>query len=134
MAVLLPVGTRKGLFLLSSDDRKSWKVEGPLLEGWAVYHAIVDHRNGTFHAATNNPFYGATVHRSSDRWKLPPYTQLFVHAYSAPASASRTAWYTDQPGRRGPSTSQLCKESPLRSRNRPLRVPTGKSVAMRGTR
>src|SRR5438034_9573630 len=69
MAVLLPVGTRKGLFLLSSDDRKSWKVEGPLLQGWAVYHAIVDPRDGTFHAATNNPFHGATVHRSSDRGK-----------------------------------------------------------------
>ena len=69
MAALLPVGTRKGLFLLSSDDGKSWEVEGPLLQGWAVYHAIVDPRDETLHAATNNPFYGATVHRSSDRGK-----------------------------------------------------------------
>jgi photosystem II stability/assembly factor-like uncharacterized protein len=69
MAVLLPVGTRKGLFLLRSDDRKTWEVEGPLLEGWAVYHAMVDPRDGTFHAATNNPFYGATVHRSADGGK-----------------------------------------------------------------
>ena len=69
MGVVLPVGTRKGLFLLSSADRKSWDVEGPLLQGWAVYHAIVDPRDGTFHAATNNPFYGATVHRSTDQGK-----------------------------------------------------------------
>jgi len=69
MAVLLPVGTRKGLFLLRSDDRKTWDVEGPLLEGWSVYHAMVDPRDGTFHAATNNPFYGATVHRSADGGK-----------------------------------------------------------------
>jgi photosystem II stability/assembly factor-like uncharacterized protein len=67
MGVVLPVGTRKGLFLLSSADRSSWDVEGPLLQGWAVYHAIVDPRDGTLHAATNNPFYGATVHRSSDQ-------------------------------------------------------------------
>jgi photosystem II stability/assembly factor-like uncharacterized protein len=66
MGVLLPVGTRKGLFLLRSDDRQSWDVEGPLLPGWAVYHAIVDQRDGTLHAATNNAFYGATVHRSND--------------------------------------------------------------------
>lgn len=66
MGVLLPVGTRKGLFLLHSDDRQSWDVEGPLLPGWAVYHAIVDQRDGTLHAATNNAFYGATVHRSND--------------------------------------------------------------------
>ena len=69
MGVLVPVGTRKGLFLLSSDDGKSWEVDGPLLQGWAVYHAIVDPRDETLHAATNNPFYGATVHRSSDRGK-----------------------------------------------------------------
>src|SRR4051794_17848854 len=69
MAVLLPVGTRKGLFLLRSDDRKTWDVEGPLLEGWSVYHAMVDPRDGTLHAATNNPFYGATVHRSPDGGK-----------------------------------------------------------------
>jgi photosystem II stability/assembly factor-like uncharacterized protein len=66
MGVLLPVGTRKGLFLLRSDDRQSWDVEGPLLPGWAIYHAIVDQRDGTLHAATNNAFYGATVHRSKD--------------------------------------------------------------------
>jgi len=66
MGVLLPVGTRKGLFLLRSDDRQSWEVEGPLLPGWAIYHAVVDQRDGTLHAATNNAFYGATVHRSKD--------------------------------------------------------------------
>ena len=66
MGVLLPVGTRKGLFLLGSDDRQSWDVEGPLLPGWAIYHAIVDQRDGTLHAATNNAFYGATVHRSKN--------------------------------------------------------------------
>src|SRR5207302_4609142 len=39
MAALLPVATRKGLFLLRGDDaRESWDVEGPLLPGWAHYH------------------------------------------------------------------------------------------------
>ena len=66
MSVLLPIGTRKGLFLLRGDRGASWDVEGPLLPGWSVYHAIVDPRDGVLHSATNNPFYGATVHRSSD--------------------------------------------------------------------
>src|SRR5205823_6553879 len=67
--VLLPVGTRKGLFLARSEDGASWQVEGPLLPGWSVYHAIVDARDGALHAATNNPFYGATTHRSDDSGK-----------------------------------------------------------------
>jgi photosystem II stability/assembly factor-like uncharacterized protein len=68
MGALLPVGTRKGLFLVRSENG-SWEVEGPLLPGWAVYHAIVDPRDSVLYAATNNPFYGATVHRSTDLGK-----------------------------------------------------------------
>src|SRR5918996_1675532 len=66
MAVLLPIGTRKGLFLLRGDDGASWDVEGPLLPGWAVYHAVVDPRDGVLYGATNNFLYGANVHRSND--------------------------------------------------------------------
>jgi hypothetical protein len=67
MSTFLPIGTKKGLFLLRGDDeRASWEVEGPVLAGWAVYHALRDPRDGTFYAATNNPFYGATVHRPRD--------------------------------------------------------------------
>ena len=67
MGTLLPVGTKKGLFLLrGGDGNESWRVEGPVLPGWSVYHAIVDPRDGALYAATNNFFYGATVHRSDD--------------------------------------------------------------------
>jgi photosystem II stability/assembly factor-like uncharacterized protein len=66
MGVLLPIGTRKGLFLVRSANGDGWDVDGPLLPGWSVYHALVDPRDGVLYAATNNPFYGATVHRSSD--------------------------------------------------------------------
>jgi photosystem II stability/assembly factor-like uncharacterized protein len=70
MAVVLPVGTRKGLFLLRSEDgRATWKVDGPLLPGWSVYHATVDPRDGVLYAATKNFVYGTTVHRSGDLGK-----------------------------------------------------------------
>ena len=62
------VGTRKGLFLLEGDeDRRGWALRGPYLSGWSVFHAVVDPRDGTIHAATNSDVYGATVHRSSNR-------------------------------------------------------------------
>jgi photosystem II stability/assembly factor-like uncharacterized protein len=64
--VAVLAGTKKGLFLLRSDDRRRWELEGPLLDGWSVYHAIIDARDGTLHACTNHEVYGATVHRSRD--------------------------------------------------------------------
>jgi photosystem II stability/assembly factor-like uncharacterized protein len=70
MSLVILAGTRKGLFLLRGDEgRRSWKVEGPLLSGWEVYHAMLDSRDGTLYAATQSYAYGATVHRSSDLGK-----------------------------------------------------------------
>jgi photosystem II stability/assembly factor-like uncharacterized protein len=67
VAVLVLVGTRKGLFLLSGDEsRRDWKLDGPFLTGWSVFHAVRDPRDGALLAASNNEVYGATVHRSED--------------------------------------------------------------------
>jgi photosystem II stability/assembly factor-like uncharacterized protein len=84
------VGTSKGLFRLEGDDdRRKWRVEGPLLGGWGVYHATVDTRNGAIYAAANNHTYGPTVQRSTDggkTWKrskklvLPERSKLMVNA------------------------------------------------------
>lgn len=92
------VGTRKGLFSLEGDDdRRKWQAEGPLLEGWGVYHAVVDARDGTLYAAANHVVYGPTVQRSTDRgttWRrskqlhLPEASGLMVNA----------AWHIE-PGR-----------------------------------
>jgi hypothetical protein len=61
------VRTRKGLLLRSCDrERVSWGVEGPILEGWGVFHATVDALNGTMFAATDHMIYGPTVQRSGD--------------------------------------------------------------------
>jgi photosystem II stability/assembly factor-like uncharacterized protein len=67
MGAAVLVGTRKGLFVLTSDEsRREWALEGPHLTGWEVFHAMRDPRTGSLHAATNNWVYGATAHRSSD--------------------------------------------------------------------
>jgi hypothetical protein len=68
--VLLLCGTRKGLFLLHGDeDRAAWQLEGPLLTGWSVYHAIRDRCDGSLQVAANNFVYGGTFQRSADEGK-----------------------------------------------------------------
>ncbi len=65
--VVLLVGTRKGLFLASSSgERRAWRLEGPHLAGYEVYHAILDPRDlRTAYAATRHAVWGVHVHRLS---------------------------------------------------------------------
>jgi photosystem II stability/assembly factor-like uncharacterized protein len=65
--VILMVGTRKGCFLLESDqNRLDWNVHGPFCEGWPIYHVIYDHATGAIYAAAASEWHGATVWRSPD--------------------------------------------------------------------
>ena len=64
---LLLVGTRKGCFLLESDDeRRDWSVRGPLCESWPVYHAVHDPASGAIYAAAASEWHGSAVWRSDD--------------------------------------------------------------------
>jgi photosystem II stability/assembly factor-like uncharacterized protein len=112
VGVLLLVGTRKGLFLLrSNDDRRNWELDGPLLTGWSVFHAMQDARDGDLYVAANNFVYGGTVQRSSDggrTWKrseglgLPEETGLKLeevwHVEPGHASEPDTLWLGATPG------------------------------------
>lgn len=98
------VGTRKGLFVLAADGRRrSWRLEGPHLEGWEVHHAVADPRDGTLYAAANSFVYGASVHRSTDRGQ----TWHRAERIGLPAEsglALERAWHVepgraDEPGR-----------------------------------
>lgn len=61
------VGTRKGAFLVESDEtRRDWQVRGPFCEGWPVYHVIHDAESGSIYAAAASEWHGATVWRSRD--------------------------------------------------------------------
>ena len=63
--VRLLVGTKKGAFILDSDEsRDDWTVSEPLCEGWPVHDLIVEPRSGDIHAAAGNPSYGPAVWRS----------------------------------------------------------------------
>jgi photosystem II stability/assembly factor-like uncharacterized protein len=64
---VLIVGTRKGAFLLESDEaRRDWSLRGPFCEAWPIYHAIHDPGTGTLYAAGASEWHGSSVWRSSD--------------------------------------------------------------------
>ena len=61
------VGTRKGCFLLESDEaRRDWQLRGPFCEGWPVYHAVYDADSGSIYAAAASEWHGSAVWRSPD--------------------------------------------------------------------
>jgi len=109
---LILAGTRKGLFLLRSDERRTeWKLDEPVLPGWEIFHAVVDPREGTLYACTNSFVYGATVHRSSDfgqTWEraeelgLPEESELKLertwHLEPGHESQPETLWLGGAPG------------------------------------
>ena len=63
---LLLIGTRKGAFVLESDDRRDWTLRGPLCESWPVYHAVHDASSGAMYAAAASEWHGSAVWRSDD--------------------------------------------------------------------
>src|SRR6478672_10389797 len=63
---MLLVGTRKGLFVLDSDDRRDWSVRGPYCESWPIYHAVLDRDADTIYAAAASEWLGSAIWRSPD--------------------------------------------------------------------
>jgi len=67
--VMLLVGTRKGAFIYTSDERRQeWEVSAPLLAGWQIYHMAADPRANPprLYAAANSPWWGPSVAKSED--------------------------------------------------------------------
>lgn len=79
--VLLAVSTKKGLFLLSSKDRQTWDIRGPLLRGHGIYNAVFDPRNHyRLFAADNEAFFGSFLRYSDDfgeTWLEPEHGLQF---------------------------------------------------------
>lgn len=65
--VLVLVGTKKGAFILESDDgRRSWALRGPFCEAWPLNHVIADAASGTIYGGGGNEWFGPAVWKSSD--------------------------------------------------------------------
>ena len=70
---LLLIGTRKGAFVVESDNRRDWTLRGPYCEGWPVYHTVWDGGSGSINAAAASEWHGSAVWRSRDlgaTWEL----------------------------------------------------------------
>ena len=63
---LLLIGTRKGAFLMESEDRRDWSLRGPFCEGWPVYHMVRDASTGAIYAAAASEWLGSAVWRTLD--------------------------------------------------------------------
>jgi hypothetical protein len=65
------VGTKKGAFILTSDDRrKNWDVNGPLFGGWEIYHlkgSSIDPLR--LFASQTSGWFGQIIQRSDDGGK-----------------------------------------------------------------
>jgi len=64
--VLLLVGTKKGLFLFTSPDRRRWTASGPFQPGREVNHAVFDSRTGRIFATAKDSWFGCEVVSSPD--------------------------------------------------------------------
>ncbi|MEO6835852.1 MAG: sialidase family protein [Candidatus Tumulicola sp.] len=67
-AVRVLVGTRKGAFILTSDEkRESWRVGGPFFAGWEIYHVkgspADPHR---IYASQSSGWFGQVIQRSDN--------------------------------------------------------------------
>jgi photosystem II stability/assembly factor-like uncharacterized protein len=62
------VGTRKGAFVLTSDEaRTKWDVQGPHFGGWEIYHVDGSPADpDRLYAAASLGWFGQVVHRSDD--------------------------------------------------------------------
>ena len=64
----LLVGTHKGAFVLTSDERrKDWKIEGPHFAGWDVYHVKGSPAEpNRLYGSTSRGWFGQVIQRSDD--------------------------------------------------------------------
>ena len=62
------VGTRKGAFILTSDEkRQEWDISGPHFAGWEIYHLKGSAVNpNRIYASQSSGWFGQIMQRSDD--------------------------------------------------------------------
>lgn len=90
--VMLLVGTKKGAFILRSDEaRRDWSMRGPFCETWPINHMVADPKAGTIWAAGGNEWFGPAVWRSEDLGESWTHSSAGL-AYEAGATPIKSAW------------------------------------------
>jgi photosystem II stability/assembly factor-like uncharacterized protein len=91
------VGTKKGAFVYSSDEkRKSWEISDPILPGWSFYHMSGDLRDSQprFYAAANHWAWGPSVAKSTDlkEWDYRSKDLAFPPGMKSPSNHPIGEW------------------------------------------
>jgi hypothetical protein len=81
MTVLLAIGTSKGLFLATSDNRVDWQVNGPHFAMTSIYAVGIDRRRATprLLAGVDSSHFGPSVATSDDlgkTWSEPDHAPV----------------------------------------------------------
>ncbi|MBK6562501.1 hypothetical protein [Candidatus Amarobacter glycogenicus] len=123
------VGTRKGVFSLTSDQaRDKWAIAGPFVGGLDVNHAVMDPRTGAIFATANDPWFGPTIRFSRDMgetWTDAKASPRFA-GDPKPAPGDSTPWFFQesvimercwhiQPGRASEPNVMYCGVGPAAS-------------------
>jgi photosystem II stability/assembly factor-like uncharacterized protein len=66
---LLLAGTKKGLFILTSEGRQKWNLHGPFHRGKEINHAVYDPRSHRVYATANDSWFGSGIAWSNDLGK-----------------------------------------------------------------
>ncbi|HSQ69747.1 MAG TPA: hypothetical protein VLM41_06645 [Steroidobacteraceae bacterium] len=102
--IRLLVGTRKGAFILTADGvRKRWRVSGPHLAGWEIYHLKASPAEpGRLYASQTSGWFGQIIQRSDDggrTWNAPgTRPEDLVSANGMPAGKSNMFLYEGEVG------------------------------------
>lgn len=97
---VLLLGTKRGLFAVTSRDRRSWDCSQTTLTGKRIFNAVLDQRSGhRIYAAENDDFFGSFVRYSDDfgqTWQEPERGIQFP----AESGMKLVNIWTIEPGRR----------------------------------
>ena len=97
------VGTRRGLFHLTADEKRTtWTTSPPLLPGREIYVIARDPRNGAIWAGSNHKVWGPHLHRSTsngEEWEVMENAPHYDDERGLKAVWSIAAGGADQPGR-----------------------------------
>src|SRR6195256_2671230 len=95
-SVRVLVGTKKGAFVLSSDEsRKSWKVDGPHFAGWEIYHLKGSPANpDRLYASQSSGWFGQVMQRSNDGGKT---WEAGGNEFSYEGTPGTHTWYDGSP-------------------------------------
>ncbi len=65
--VLILLGTKKGAFVLESDEgRGSWELRGPFCQTWPINHVVADPDSVAIYGGGGNEWFGPAVWKSTD--------------------------------------------------------------------